>query len=85
MQSIIAFIMAVIAAIGLYPRTGYVVDIDDAVLTIEDGAGLIWVAETAADDWDIGDGVSMIMYDNGTPESIYDDAVVAARYNGFWR
>ena len=85
MNSIISFVMAVIAAIGLYPRTGYVVDIDDTVLTIEDGAGLVWCVEDSADDWDIGDGAAMIMYDNDTEDYILDDAVVAVRYNGFWR
>ena len=84
MQSIISFIVAIIAAVGLYPKAGYIVDINNGSVVIEDATGNLWETETDADDWCIGDGVSMIMYNNET-ETIYDDVIVAARYNGFWR
>ena len=85
MQSIIAFIMAVISAIGLYPRTGYITEIADGKCVVEDSVGIEWEFETDADDWLVGDGIAMIVYDNETPDTIYDDVVVASRYSGFWR
>jgi len=90
METIISFIMAFIAAFGLYPRTGYIVELepqpeDMYKITIEDATGNLWVYDTDADDYTVGDGVAMIMYNNDTPESIYDDVIISARYSGFWR
>ena len=90
MEIILSYVMAVIAALGLYPRTGYIVEINPVAeetveIVVEDAAGLLWAVEGEWDDLEIGDGISMIMYDNETPETILDDAVVSCRYNGFWR
>lgn len=81
----LSLILSVIAAVGLYPRTGYIVELSTETVVIEDATGLLWEIENDADDWCVGDGVSMIMYDNGTEDSICDDCVVVARYSGFWR
>jgi len=86
METIISFLLALIAALGLYPKTGFVVEADrvEDRIVIEDATGNLWEME-GVEDWEIGDGASMIMYDNGTPENIYDDMIVNCRYNGFYR
>ena len=78
----LSLILALVSALGLYPRGGIVVDVDREAdrVTIEDGAGLLWDLD-GAEDWCIGDGAALLMWDNGTPESIYDDAIVSARYS----
>jgi len=84
-MQIITLVMTLIAALGLYPRAGYVCELDrenDTVI-IEDASGFLWEIEEI-EDWCVGDGCAMIMYDNGTPE-VFDDAIVSIRYNGFVR
>ena len=87
METIISFVMAIIAALGLYPKSGYIVETDRAenLIVIEDANGNLWELEQEVEDWEVGDGVAMIMYDNQTPESIYDDAIIVCRYSGYWR
>ena len=69
-----------VLAQGFYPMTAYVVQIDEAADTvvIESSTGFLW-AFTGIEDWEVGDGCSLIMYDNGTQE-IYDDEIVEVRY-----
>lgn len=64
----------------LYPRAGYVSSVDRVadIVSIDDGAD-VWTI-SGVDSWTLGDGVALLMDDNGTPENIYDDAVVSARY-----
>ncbi len=69
---------------GLYPRTARVIAFDyknDLVVCV-DWAELIWKFE-GIEDWNLNDIASLIMYDNGTPESIYDDQIVSVRYGGW--
>lgn len=65
----------------LYPSTAIVVSVDreNNVVTCVDGNGEKWEF-TDADDWLVGDLVSMLMNDKGTP-SIYDDEIVSVRYS----
>ena len=69
----------------LYARTAKVieVDYDTDTVTLIDGAGRLWNF-TGCEDYDVGDFVSLLMSDTGTPESILDDVIVSARYAGFW-
>lgn len=85
MSSIVAMIMAFISAFGLYPKAGYIVDMSQESMVIEDATGNLWEVNQNADDYCVGDGVSMIMFDAGTPRYIHDDIVVSIRYNGFWQ
>lgn len=48
-----------------------------------DGEGRVWSWLDDDPSWDKGDFVAVIMYDNGTPNSVYDDQVVNARYVGY--
>lgn len=65
----------------VYPSTAVVVSVDreNDVVTCVDGNGEEWQF-TEADDWLVGDGVSMLMNDKGTL-SIYDDEIVSVRYS----
>lgn len=68
---------------SLYPTTAIVrklIPETDEVIT-EDCNGNIWVFK-GVEDWDIDDICSFIMYDNDTPETIYDDVIVSIKYSG---
>ena len=69
---------------GYYPLTAVVVDLDynEDVLVLEDGAELVWEFE-GIEDFEIGDIVSLLMWDNNTPDSIYDDVILLVYYSGF--
>ena len=75
---------AVSAPDGFYPRTATVIEFNYATDTVicRDCADVVWMFE-GIEDWAIGDLVSMLMYDNDTPESIYDDEIVMAYYGGW--
>lgn len=65
----------------LYPITARVSEIDPSADTVvfEDSMGLRW-AMYGIEDWQPGDGASLLMHDNGT-ETIYDDIIITARYS----
>ena len=65
----------------LYPATGVITDISDDVVTYEDFNGFKWQFY-GAEDFSIGDVVSVMMNDNNTPE-IFDDEIVKVRYSGY--
>lgn len=69
-----------IALLCFYPLTTTVTDVADDVVTVEDSTGNIWEFK-GADDWEIGDGCSLLMFDNLT-DDITDDVIVKTRY---WR
>lgn len=88
MNTVISLILSIIATLGLYPRAGFITGVTYAEnelckYTIQDAAGLTWSTIESWDDMSVGDGVSMIMYNNGTPENIYDDVIISAKYSGF--
>lgn len=67
---------------GHYPSYATVVDLDveSDIVSAEDNNGFVWDFY-GVEDYDIGDGVALVMYDNGTV-SIFDDVIVDARYVG---
>lgn len=71
--------------ITLYARTAKITEVDYGTdtVTLVDGAGRLW-SFTGCEDYDVGDFVSLLMSDAGTPESVLDDVIVSARYAGFW-
>ena len=82
MRTLVSLLAALITVFGFYPKAGYITEIQNRTITIEDAAGNLWEIERDPEDYEVGDGVSMIMYDNHT-DCIYDDAIVAMRYNGY--
>lgn len=67
----------------LYPSYGKVVKVDrkNDVIRIKDVYGNVWMW-SGAEDWHKGDGVALLMYDNGTPNKVKDDKIVKLRYVG---
>ena len=66
-----------------YANSAVVVEInrENDSVTCEDYNGTLWVFE-GAEDWQLGDGVSLVMDDMGTP-GIYDDEIKDARYTAW--
>lgn len=61
---------------GVYTRVMWVVEMNEetGIITFTDGAGLEWEFEDLPfEDWDIEDVAAVLLWDNGTPDSIYDD------------
>ena len=75
----IATAAALIAAGTIYPATMKVTSIQGGIARMETSTGHIY--EMDAEDYDIDDIVSLIMFDNGT-EDITDDIILSARYAG---
>ena len=67
-----------------YPACGEVVEInrENGKVVVEDFNGNLWAFE-GTEDWMEGDICAMIMSDEGTPETIYDDVIIQARYCGY--
>lgn len=68
-----------------YPDTGYVTNLSttDDIVYYEDFEGCEW-SFYGVEDWMIDDQISVIMFNNFTPNYIYDDVIISARYTG-WR
>ena len=88
MKKLIALTLVLTALCGvasaeLYPETARVVDLDyDAdVVTVETFNGFLF-SFYGCEDYCEGDGVALIMDDNGT-EKVYDDCIVMAQYGGW--
>lgn len=75
--------VALTASADIYPKTAKVVEVnyDEDLVTIETCTGITYTFE-GCEDWTEGDGVSLIMEDNGT-ESILDDSILMAEYTGW--
>ena len=83
MKKALLTIAAIISAaqVGLiYPATMEVIDIREDIAVLETATGHVY--EIGAEDYEIGDLVSMILYSNGT-ENITDDIVIASRFSGY--
>jgi len=67
----------------IYPETAKVVEVDYTtdLVTVETCTGFTFVFE-GCEDWFEGDGVSLLMDDNGT-EFIVDDAILKAEYTAW--
>lgn len=75
--------VALTASAEIYPKTAKVIEVNEAedLVTIETCTGITYTFE-GCEDWTEGDGVSLIMEDNGT-ESILDDCILMAEYTGW--
>lgn len=67
----------------LYPRAAIITELDlnEDLVTCVDAAGCIWQFY-GVEDFDIGDIVALILWNAGTPESIFDDEIIDAVYAG---
>lgn len=84
MKTIISYLMAVIASLGIYSNTFMVVDVQPheaggQEIIIEDYNGYQYSFISNECDWNAGDLCSCIVYDNGT-EYVEDDMILSAEY-----
>lgn len=88
MKKLIALTLVLIALCGvasaeLYPETARVVELnyDEDTVTVETFNGFLF-AFYGCEDYCEGDGVALIMDDNGT-EKVYDDCIIMVQYCGW--
>lgn len=74
-------LLTLILSTGIYSNAGVVTDInlETDTVTATDFNGHEWQF-TDVSDWEIGDGISMVMYSNGT-KGIEDDIILRTRYH----
>ena len=67
-----------------YPLCGTVVEInrENGKVMVEDFNGNLWTFE-GCEDWLEGDICAMIISDEATPDTIYDDVIIQTRYCGW--
>ena len=65
-----------------YPETGVVVEIYDDTVVVETYTGNLF-AFYGAEDWMIGDCISLIMDGCGTA-NVKDDVIITVKYSGVW-
>ena len=65
-------------ASSLYSQTAVVVNLNYSIdlVTVQTAGGILY-------DYSVNDFVSLMMWDNGTPNAIHDDAVIDAHYAGY--
>lgn len=88
MKKLIALTLVLTALCGvasaeLYPETARVVELnyDEDIVTVETFNGFLF-SFYGCEDYCEGDGVALIMNDNGT-EKVYDDCIIMAQYCGW--
>ena len=84
MKSLLAWIIALVAAIGLMPVTARITDLNRTtdIVTIEMANGHLFTFE-GCEDYLVGDYVSAILWNNGTPNDCRDDIIVSVHYSGY--
>lgn len=89
-MSTILFILTTIISLGgnpfveecqVYPLSAEITDLNykDDIVTFTDYHGEEWTYY-GCEDWEIGDGANLIMYNNMTTDSIYDDIILTIKY-----
>lgn len=67
----------------IYPTSAIVTEVTDDFVTITDFEGRMWQFYDDCEDWMAGDICAVIMDNNGTNETVYDDIVLKTRYCGY--
>ena len=67
--------------VAYYPAVGKIVGLCNNTDTVfvKTNDGNMWFF-TGIEDWMEGDSCCMVFHDNGTPDDMYDDTIVAVRY-----
>lgn len=68
---------------SVYPLTVVVIELnrENDIVTCVDGADNVWEFY-GVEDWQTGDFASLLMDNNGTPNTIYDDVITMTLYAG---
>ena len=69
----------------LYPDIMEVTDVNykTDIVTLETSTGFVYQFK-GTEDYYVDDLVAVVMFNNGTPNSIKDDKIIAHRYGGYW-
>ena len=72
-----------LSTITMYPKTTICLAVNHQMdtVTVTDCNGTEWTFD-GCQDFEEGDLIALIMNDNATPDTIWDDTVVTARYSG---
>lgn len=83
MKTLLSYLIALVAALGLYSMTAKVTDVNrtNDIVTVETATGYQYQF-TGCEDWCEGDFITAIMWKNGT-NNITDDALVTWQYSGW--
>ena len=83
LMTIVAIVLSIIASgkIDIYPETARVIEIENDTVTVETATGNQF-AFTGAEDYEVNDMVSMIMYGNDT-DTVEDDSIIKIQYTAF--
>lgn len=68
----------VYANCGIIDNVDYTTDI----VSVRDFQGFVWQF-TGCEDWDAGDICAMVMDNNATPDTIFDDVIISTNYCGW--
>lgn len=82
--AILATTLTLLANGVIHPATAIVtqVDYETDIVTVQNATGFTYEFE-GVEDLVVGDVMSLLMYNNGTGDTIADDIVISARYSGF--
>ena len=67
----------------MYPKSAIVTEVNGELVTITDFSGRMWQFYDDSEDWLEGDICAVIMDNNGTSETVYDDIIVMTQYCGW--
>ena len=78
---------AALASGAIYPDAMQVVEINEQrdLVTLETSTGLLYEFYGVTEEWTVGDVAAVLMYNNGTPKTALDDAILRAVNSGFRR
>lgn len=69
---------------NLYPLYTEIREVTDSHIVAEDFNGNLWeFYNDGSEDWYPDDICVMIMHNNNTPDTIYDDIIIKTRYSGY--
>ena len=69
----------------VYDQGTETVEDDEGLIILVDANGNEWSYEEYPEDYYVGDYVAVLMDDNGTPGTIYDDKIIDVRASGFYK
>lgn len=64
---------------GIYAKPATVVGVRDGSVTVEDSEGWTWGFSDYSNEFSNGDFIAMLMYNNGTCDTIFDDQIIEVR------
>lgn len=67
----------------IYPTSTIVTDVEGALITVTDFSGRVYQFYDETEDWFIDDICAIIMDNNNTKETVYDDIIISAKYCGY--